>query len=214
MSSRAIDDQLAVYASLFALLDSKQKDSIAIHVVFDNEEMGSTTNQGAASTFLPNVVKKIALSLNIDDNKYLNMIPNSFALSIDNAHGIHPNYTEKYNKEAKSYLGKGAVIKVAASYAYCTNGNSYSILSTLCKKNKVKTQKYYNRPGVTPGFTLAKCILPYMSIFGCDVGVPQLAMHSGYETCGTNDAIELKKMVQSVYSASLTLKKDGNYTIK
>lgn len=142
------------------------------------------------------------------------MMPNSFGLSIDNAHAVHPNYTDKYNKIAKTYMGKGAVIKHAASYAYCTNSTSYSVLATLCNKNKVKYQNYYNRPGVIPGSTLARYLLPYTSVIGCDVGVSQLAMHSGYETCGTHDVLELKKMIESVYSASLIMEKDGDYTIK
>lgn len=214
MSSRAIDDQLSVFCSLYAILDSNPKESIPVHAVFDNEEIGSFTTQGASSSYLADILFEITCGLGISNDDYIRMMANSFGLSIDNAHALHPNFTDKYNKIAKTYIGKGAVIKKAASYAYCTNATSYSILYSLCNKNNIKIQEYYNRPGITPGTTLAKEVLPKSSIIGCDVGVAQLAMHSGFETCGTNDVLELKKMVEAVYSATITMKNDGNYTIK
>lgn len=214
MSSRAIDDQLSVYSSLMAFIDSDVKESIAMHAVFDNEEIGSYTTQGADSTLLANVMMRALSSMKMDRVDFRAMLPNSFILSIDNAHGLHPNYVEKYNKIARTYLGKGAVLKKAASYSYCTNAVSSSLLHRMAEKEGAKLQDYYNRPGVIPGSTLARYLLPYTSVIGADVGIAQLAMHSGYETCSAYDALHLKKLIQSVYSSTLIMHDDGNYTVK
>lgn len=214
MSSRAIDDQISVYCSLMAIIDAEPTDSIAIHAVFDNEEIGSYTMQGADSTFLSHVMLRVLSSMNLEKSDFRSMLPNSYALSIDNAHGMHPNYTEKFNKIAKTFLGKGAVLKKAASYSYCTNAVSASLLHTMAEKEGAKLQDYYNRPGVIPGSTLARFLLPYTSVIGADIGIAQLAMHSGYETCSAYDALHLKKVIQSVYSSTLIMKGDGNYTVK
>lgn len=214
MSSRAIDDQISVYCSLKAFIDAKITDSIAIHAVFDNEEIGSSTTQGADSTFMANVMMRCLGSMKMNKTDFRAMLPNSFILSIDNAHALHPNYVEKFNKIARAYMGKGAVLKKAASYSYCTNAVSSSLLHTMAEKEGAKLQDYYNRPGVIPGQTLARFLLPYTSVIGADVGIAQLAMHSAYETCSSHDALHLKKLIQSVYSSTLIMHDDGNYTVK
>lgn len=214
MSSRAIDDQISVFCSLLAFVDCEVNDSIAIHAVFDNEEIGSYTTQGADSTFLANFMMRTLTSMKLNKGDFREMLPNSFVLSIDNAHGLHPNYVEKYNKIAKTYLGKGAVLKKAASYSYCTNAVTASLLHRMAEKEGAKLQDYYNRPGVIPGSTLARYLLPYTSVIGADIGIAQLAMHSGYETCSAYDALHLKKLIQSVYSSTLIMHDDGNYTVK
>ncbi len=214
MSSRAIDDQISVFCSLLAIVDCKVTDSIAVHAVFDNEEIGSNTMQGADSTFLAHVMMRALNSMDLEKKDFRAMLPNSYALSIDNAHALHPNYTEKFNKIAKTYLGKGAVIKKAASYSYCTNAVSASILHRMAEKEGAKLQDFYNRPGVIPGQTLAQFLLPYTSVIGADIGIAQLAMHSGYETCSSRDALHLKKLIQSVMSSTLIMHDDGNYTVK
>lgn len=214
MSSRAIDDQISVFCSLMAFVECEATDSIAMHAVFDNEEIGSFTAQGADSTLLANVMMRALTSMKMNKIDFRAMLPNSFILSIDNAHALHPNYAEKYNKIARAYLGKGAVLKKAASYSYCTNAVTSSLLHRMAEKTGAKLQDYYNRPGVIPGSTLARFLLPYTSVIGADVGIAQLAMHSGYETCSAFDALHLKRLIQSVYSSTLIMHDDGNYTVK
>ena len=170
--------------------------------------------QGADSTFLSHVMLRVLSSMNLEKSDFRAMLPNSFAVSIDNAHGLHPNYPEKYNKIAKTFLGKGAVLKKAASYSYCTNAVSSSLLHRMADKEGAKLQDFYNRPGVIPGSTLARFLLPYTSVIGADIGIAQFDMHSGYETCSSHDALHLKKLLQSVYSSTLIMHDDGNYTVK
>ena len=214
MSSRAIDDQISVFCSLKAFIEAEVTDSIAIHAVFDNEEIGSSTTQGADSTFMANVMMRCLSSMEMNKSDFRAMLPNSFILSIDNAHALHPNYVEKFNKIARAYMGKGAVLKKAASYSYCTNAVTSSLLHTMAEKEGAKLQDFYNRPGVIPGQTLARFLLPYTSVIGADVGIAQLAMHSAYETCSSHDALHLKKLIKSVYSSTLIMHDDGNYTVK
>lgn len=214
MSSRAIDDQVCVYCSLEAFLEADLNESIAMHVVFDNEEIGSWTIQGADSTLLPYFLNRIINDLKMERKDYRAMLPNSFILSCDNVHALHPNFPEKYNKIAKAYLGKGAVLKKAASYAYSTNAVSSSLLHRIADKEGARLQDYYNRPGDTPGATLAKFLCPQTSIMGADVGLAQLAMHSGYETCSAYDALHLEKLIKSLFSSSLIMKADGDYIVK
>ena len=110
--------------------------------------------------------------------------------------------------------GGKIIAQKAASYSYCTNAVSSSLLHTMAEKEGAKLQDYYNRPGVIPGRTLAQFLLPYTSVIGADVGIAQLAMHSGYETCSSHDALHLKRLIKSVFSSTLIMHDDGNYTVK
>ena len=213
LSSRAIDNQISVYSSLYGLLESKPKHSVAIHAVFDNEEVGSNTAQGAASTSLINTMSRIQKSLNLNSKKE-QMFANSLIISSDNAHGLHPNYIEKTNKEVKCKLGFGVAIKKAASYAYSTNAVSSAIVSEIAKKSGAKIQYYYNKPGQNAGGTLARFITPQTGIMGCDLGIAQWAMHSSFETCNLDDVYQLKKLLKNIYSSSIVIEYDGKFEIE
>lgn len=214
LSSRGLDDQLCVYCALYAITESKPKNSIAMHLVFNSEEVGSSTRPGANSTFINYVFARIQESLQITGQEYANMMSNSFALSADNAHAFHPNYGDLYNQQVKSYLGEGPAIKFSARKSYCTTSSGYAICEHLAKRAKTKIQRYYNKPGDTPGSTLSKFFAPNTSILTADIGIPQLAMHSGFETCSTYDAYHLKELSKELYSSNITMVDNEEYSIE
>ncbi|MDO5328870.1 MAG: M18 family aminopeptidase [Coriobacteriia bacterium] len=213
MSARAIDDQTSVYCSLLGLLEAKPTYSIPLHVVFDNEEIGSSTKQGANSTILPHVLQRITESLGLSFDQYVQALPSSLIVSADNGHAYHPNYGEATDKQIKTYLGQGILLKYTAGFAYATDGVSSTLTYKLAEKGSVPIQEYYNKSGITPGSTLARFISPKTTIPSADIGLPQLAMHSSYETCSTKDLIYLKDFAKTVYSSSIKMEKDGNYIV-
>lgn len=214
MSACAIDDLTCAYSSVYALLESKTSNSIAMHVVFDNEEIGSITYQGATSSYLNNVLERIVCSIESGKVDYKTMLPNSLIMSSDNGHAIHPNYLEKYNKIIKTYMGKGAIIKKSATYAYSSNAESTAIIRNIAAKNGLSLQDYYNKPGDDAGRTLSSLVCPQNSIIGVDIGIAQLAMHSSYESCSAHDVYDLKEIIKATFSSSLYMNEDGEYTIK
>lgn len=206
LSARAIDDQACVYCSLLGFIEATPKNSIPIHVVFDNEEPGSATKQGAASILLTNVLKRIAPN-------YKQMLPSSFIVSADNGHAFHPNYPEITDSTMKCHMGKGIVLKYSTNLSYSTDGLSSAIALDIAKSINIPIQKFYNKAGAPHGSTLGKFISPETTIACADMGLAQLAMHSGYETCSTKDPIYLKEFMKKVYSSSLKMEKDGNYKL-
>lgn len=214
LSSRSIDDQINAYSSTFAIMEAKPQKSIAVNIIFDNEEVGSQTTQGAQSTFLKNVLTKIYTALGFTETQYISMLANSFIVSADNGHSLHPNFPEMHNKEVRTYLGEGVAVKTSASYSYSTNSLTASIIKEIAKKNKVRTQDYYNKCGTMGGGTLTKYIAPYLSINACDIGLAQLAMHSSYETCSIDDAFEMKNLMTGVFNSSIKMKDNQSYIIE
>ena len=210
LSARAIDDQVSAYSSLLALIESKPTKSIPVHMIFDNEEVGSNTKQGANSLILSNTLEHIAKTLGLEYNQ---MLPNSFIASVDNGHAFHPNYPESTDSTHKTYLGKGMLLKAASNFSYSTDGLSSAIVYSILKNTKIQIQEYYNKPSTSPGSTLARFISPKTTIASADLGVPQLSMHSGYETCSAKDALYLKEFIKEVFSSSIKMEKDGNYKL-
>lgn len=212
-SSRAVDDQINAFSSAYSMVDASPTNSINVSIIFDNEEVGSQTVQGAQSTFLEKTLIKICNSLGIDEQEYFNMLPNSLIISADNGHSVHPNFPEIHNKEIRTYMGKGVAIKKSAAYNYSTNSLTSSIVKTIAKNNNVEIQDYYNKCGIIGGGTLAKFVAPHISINSCDIGLAQLAMHSSYETCSVNDILQLKKFMDAIFSSSIKMIKNGEYKI-
>lgn len=213
MSSRAIDDQASVYSSLFALIESKDSKSIPMHVVFNNEEIGSSTRPGADSSFLTNIFDRIATSLGLDKTQLPNMISNSIAISADGANGFHPNYPEMSNQQNKCFIGHGPALKYSAVKSYCTNAVAAAIFKQFAKKSNVKFQAFYNIPGQKSGSTLSRFFSPKTSILSADIGIPQLAMHSGFETCSTYDLLHFKDIIKTVFSSTLEMIDRETYKI-
>jgi aspartyl aminopeptidase len=185
--SPRIDDLGCVYASLRAFLDAPAgEDSVNVLAVFDNEEVGSETKQGASSTFLDMTLRAIAGS----DEKYSAMLYHSFMVSADNAHALHPNHPELHDPTSHPTLNGGVVVKINAQQKYMTDGNSSAVLQGLCQKAGVECQMFVNRSDMAGGSTLGNVVTSQLDIHGVDVGTPLLAMHSLRETAGVNDMLD------------------------
>lgn len=201
--SPRLDDLGCVFASLKAFLSANATASIPVLAVFDNEEVGSETKQGAASAFLLDTLKSIS------GNSYLKMLENSFMVSADNAHAKHPNHPELADAENAPVLNGGVVIKWNANQKYATDGVSDAIFRTLAKRCGAKLQTYYNRADMLGGSTLGSISNTVVSMPTVDIGLPQLAMHSAMETAGARDLSEMIKVLTELFSTSLKIKENG-----
>lgn len=213
VSSRAIDDQVCAYSSLFALLDTNDASQVSMHVMLDNEELGSSTKQGAESTFLSDVIDRLFDSFDIELQKKANILSNSIMLSADNAHALHPNSPEYSDRENTCIMGTGPVIKYSGKFSYATDSVSSSIVKMIAKQNSIPLQEFFYRPDLTPGSTLSKHFLPTISIKCADIGLAQLAMHSTYETCSVKDVYTLKNLLKCFYKSDIVTLYDGEYCI-
>ena len=182
-----LDDLQSVFASVTALIKAASQNFISVCAVFDNEEVGSSTRQGANSTFLTEVMEHLQESLSITKQRYRKLLSNSFLLSADNAHAVHPNHPEYADPTNRPYLNKGMVIKYHGGQKYTTDGISAAKIKDICDKVGVPYQTYCNRSDIAGGSTLGNCVVTQVSIPSVDIGLPQLAMHSAVETAGALD---------------------------
>ena len=194
-----LDDLACVYASVNGFFTAKSADSIPVLAVFNNEEVGSSTKQGAASTFLYDVLTRIAG----DSETYQRMLANSFMLSADNAHAIHPNHPELSDSKNAPTLCGGVVVKYNANVRYTTDSVSAGIFYTLADRCGVKTQDFYNRADTLGGSTLGAISNTVVSVPTVDIGLPQLAMHSANETMGVSDLDDMCRVIAEFYSTTL-----------
>ncbi len=201
MIAPRLDDLQCVFASMEGLLQTKPRDYISVCAVFDNEEVGSHTRQGAASTFLQDTLKRVAKALSIEESDYLKLLADSFMISADNAHAVHPNHPEKADSTNRPYLNRGIVIKYHGGQKYTTDAYSEAVMKCLCKKAEVPYQTYCNRSDVPGGSTLGNVLEGKVSIPCVDIGLPQLAMHSAVETAGSRDIEYLLKVCKVFYEA-------------
>ena len=181
------DDLGCVYGGLQALLQTKPGNYIDILAVFDNEEVGSLTRQGADSTFLPDTLHNISDGLKVSNAVMRTWIADSFLLSADNAHACHPNQSGKADPTNRPYLNHGIVLKFHGSQKYSTDAYSAAFVKKLCKECEVPVQAYANRSDIAGGSTLGNLAMAQVSMPAADIGLPQLAMHSAYETAGAKD---------------------------
>ena len=200
--SPRIDNLTSVYASLESFLESKPS-TISIFCSFNNEEIGSLTKEGADSNFLLDTLKRIAASLQIDISETL---ANSWIISSDNTHALHPNHDEYADVTSKGLLGKGfAIVKEINS---TTDAIFSSLLKDLCKKKKIAFQDVTAKNDLVGGSTLSGLSLRHVSVSSIDVGVVQLAMHSSKELCATEDVFSLYKMMLEFYNSEIIRKKE------
>lgn len=182
-----IDDNECGFCALEALLNGKNRKAISMVSLFDNEETGSGTRQGALSDFLQSVIERISLSIGWnDEDKYI-ALSSSFMLSADNGHAVHPSYSDKSDVTNRSRMNEGILIKYAASQKYTTNGESGALTRLLLEKNDIPYQIFFNNSDLPGGSTLGNLSTQKISIRTSDVGCAQLAMHSSYETAGVRD---------------------------
>lgn len=203
ISAARLDDLQCAYGTMQGFLLGGHPKSVSVCCVFDNEEVGSGTRQGAASTFLSDVLERICLCLNKDKEEYQMMLANSFLVSADNAHAVHPHHMEKADPTNRPYMNRGVVIKYNANQKYTTDSVSAAIFKKICKKAEVPVQSYVNRSDVAGGSTLGNIAIRQVSIPAVDIGLPQLAMHSPYETAGVKDTWYLIQAVKEFYSTGI-----------
>ena len=202
--SPRLDDLECVYSSLEAFLGSKEQGMIPVLAVFDNEEVGSDTKQGAASTFLFDTLSRICP----ERDEYLAALASSYMVSADNAHAKHPNHPELSDADNAPTVNGGVVVKFNANQKYTTDSVSAAIFTEACRKAGVKYQTYYNRADMPGGSTLGSIANTKVSISTVDVGLPQLAMHSAVETAGAQDLADMIAVLARLYSSNIDAKGD------
>ncbi len=210
LSSGRLDDQECVFTSLKAFLESENDDVINVLFIADNEEVGSESRQGADSDFLDVVTTMISRSLGLDNP--LLARANSFMISADNGHAVHPNNPGMSDPSNRIYMNKGIGIKFNASQRYTSDGISSSLFQYLCDEEGVPYQFFTNRSDLRGGSTLGNIVLSHMSMYAVDVGLPQLAMHSSYETAGVKDVYYAYKAFKKFYSTDIRIK-DSSFEI-
>lgn len=192
-----LDDLQCAFSVTKAFAESVPEQYVNVCAVFDNEEVGSGTKQGADSTFLEDVLWRICEALGLSRSEYLRMLAGSFLISADNAHAVHPNHPEKADPTNRPYLNGGIVIKYHGSQKYTTDAVSAAKLKSLCKRAEVPFQTYANRSDIAGGSTLGNISTAHVSVSSVDIGLPQLAMHSAVETAGMRDtkyAVDMLKV--------------------
>ena len=210
ISAPRLDDLQCAFASLTAFLEASGSENLPVYCLFDNEEVGSQTKQGAASTLLADILCRIVP----DSNDYRRKIANSFLVSCDNAHAVHPNHPETADKNHTVRMNHGIVIKYNANQKYTTDAVSAGIFRLICEKADVPTQSYANRADMAGGSTLGNIANTQVSLNTVDIGLAQLAMHSAYETAGAEDTALMVKALKKFYETSLVMKNDGSYEIR
>ena len=187
ISCGRLDDLQCAFASLKGFLTGDRQEYMAVHCVLDNEEVGSVTKQGAASTFLYDTLTRVHDCLGLTREDYLIHLADSLMISADNAHAVHQNHTEKADPSNRPYINDGIVIKFNANQKYCTDGVSAAIFRDICRTANVPVQTFVNRSDMAGGSTLGNISNTQVALNTVDIGLPQLAMHSPYETAGVKD---------------------------
>lgn len=200
ISSGRLDDLSMCFAGLEALLASPQADATKVLAIFDNEETGSQTKQGAGSPFLASIIKRIALAQSGTEEAFYQAIERAFMVSADNAHAWHPNYSEKYDPTNHPVLGGGPVIKFNAAQKYASDAVSAAVFAEICSKASVPCQRFVNHSDVAGGSTLGNILASSIPLRGVDMGNGILAMHSCRETGSTIDHIYCVKAFTQFYA--------------
>lgn len=200
ISSGRLDDLSMCYAGLEALIASDTTDTMQVLALFDNEETGSQTKQGAGSPFLSFMLKRIALAQSNTEEAYYQAVERAFMISADNAHAWHPNYPEKYDPTNHPMLGGGPVIKFNAAQKYASDAVSAAVFAGLCEKAGVPCQRFVNHSDVAGGSTLGNILASSIPLRGVDMGNAILAMHSCRETGSVADHVFCVKVFTEFYS--------------
>ena len=199
MSGR-LDDLSMAHAAITAIIEATDDDATCISAIFDNEETGSGTKQGAHSPVLSNLLRRIAECQGVNFDGFCQAVGRSFMISADNAHAFHPNYAEKYDPTNHPALGGGPVIKINANCKYMTDAHSAAIFKSLCDEAGAPCQYFVNHSDVAGGSTLGNIFTGQLDIEGVDVGNPLLAMHSACETGSTDDHINMIRAFKQFFA--------------
>lgn len=206
ISSSRLDDQECVYTTFEAFLSATSSTHALVHCVFDNEEVGSGTKQGAASTFLKDTLERINEGCGRTREQYHTALAQSFMLSADNAHALHPNYKDKADPVNHPEMNKGIVIKFNANQKYTTDGASEAMLRMVLDRAKVPYQMFTNRSDMPGGSTLGNISNTQVALNTVDIGLAQLAMHSPYETAGAKDPKYMADGVKAFYESDIDIR--------
>jgi aspartyl aminopeptidase len=199
ISSSRLDDLSMVHAGIRALISSEVGLATNVMACFDNEEVGSTTKQGANSPYMAYVLERIVLSLGKSREDYFRALAKSFMISADLAHAVHPNVGEKHDPVNRPVINKGPVIKISAAQSYTTDSNSCAVYEQLCRNAGVPVQKFVNRSDERGGSTIGPLSSTHVNIRSVDMGTPILAMHSVRELGGVKDHTYVTESFKEFY---------------
>ena len=199
LSSGRLDDLSMCFAGLEAMIATETTDMTKVLAIFDNEETGSQTKQGAGSPFLSMMLKRIALAQSGTEEAFYQAVERAFMISADNAHAWHPNYSEKYDPTNHPVLGGGPVIKFNAAQKYASDAVSAAVFAGICEKAGVPCQRFVNHSDVAGGSTLGNILASSLPVRGVDMGNPLLAMHSCRETAAVADHLNCIEAFKTFY---------------
>ena len=209
-----LDDLECAFGCMKGFLSAQAADSVPVCCIFDNEEVGSETKQGAASTLLSDVLQRICAALGRDGEGYRMAVANSFMVSADNAHAMHPNHPEYADAANCPQMNGGVVVKFNANQRYTTDAVSAAVFRSVCADAGVPVQVYANRSDLAGGSTLGSIANTKVSLNTVDIGLAQLAMHSAYETAGAKDLDYLTAAMTEFYSRSFRADGLGGFTLE
>lgn len=216
--ARHLDDLECVYATLKgfeqACLDMDKTDIMPILAVFDNEEVGSMSKQGADSAFLYETIARICEKLGLSKEDYSKILASSFMASCDNAHAAHPNYPEKADPVNRPKMNGGIVVKYSANQKYTTDALSKAIFHKICQAAQVDYQEFTNRSDMIGGSTLGNISNSHISLNTVDIGLAQLAMHSSMEMAGSEDLKDLITFSEKFFKTKITNLEESNYIVE
>ena len=205
VSSPRLDDLQCAFISLKGFMDASDNGAVNVYCCFDNEEVGSNTKQGAMSTFLKDTLKRINSALGKTADEYYQAVAKSFLVSCDNAHAVHPNHPEKTDEVNRSFMNKGLVIKESANQKYTTDAFSRALFTEICRQAQAPVQTFANRSDSVGGSTLGNLSNTQVSVHAVDMGLPQLAMHSSYETAGSKDTLYAYQALKQFFSTMVSI---------
>ncbi len=199
VGSSRLDDQECVWTSLSGFTESENAEYVKMLCVFDNEEVGSRTKQGADSDFLENLISRINDNLGRSREEYYTAYANSFMISADNAHALHPAHTDKYDPVQSPKMNEGIVLKFSARQSYTTDAISSAYVRRICEDDNIPYQIFVNHSDEPGGSTLGNLSNSHVSVNTADIGLAQLAMHSAFETAGIKDIEAMRKFIKAFY---------------
>ena len=206
------DNLVSAYISILSLISSISYDGISLGVVFNNEEVGSSSLNGADSDFLATNLKRISKSLGFSNDELSRALVKSYLVSLDNAHAIHPNHPEMSDNKNNCLINEGVVIKHNSNMLYTSEAISTAIIKLIASKENILLQTFFNRADARGGSTLGNISLTHVSIRSVDLGIPQLAMHSNYEVMGSKDTINAYKLLKALFNSKIKIEGE-NVTI-
>lgn len=209
LSSGRLDDLQSAFGSLKGFLAAKATGQVNVCAIFDNEEVGSLTKQGADSSSLTETLQHINAACGKDTIAYHRDLAGSFMVSADNAHAFHPAHAEKYDPKSRVYMNGGVVIKQSANQKYTTDAVSEAVTKMICEKAGVPCQVFANHADIPGGSTLGAILNSLVSVTSVDIGMAQLAMHSPYETAGAKDTAYLVQFAKTFYETTLVRTEHG-----